>query len=55
MNISIYIYIYIYEPDEVGKRKAFLVGINYIGTGNQLSGCINDVRDQMAALNLYTV
>ncbi|KAI0174764.1 metacaspase-1 [Pestalotiopsis sp. NC0098] len=28
-----------------GKRKALLVGINYIGQKNQLRGCINDVRN----------
>lgn len=28
-----------------GKRKALLIGINYIGTNNQLRGCINDVRN----------
>jgi len=26
-----------------GHRKALLIGINYIGTQNQLRGCINDV------------
>jgi metacaspase-1 len=26
-----------------GRRKALLIGINYIGTQNQLKGCINDV------------
>lgn len=38
------------EPDEVGKRKALLVGINYYGTSSELGGCINDVRNQMAVL-----
>ncbi|QLL30893.1 hypothetical protein HG536_0A07080 [Torulaspora globosa] len=28
-----------------GKRKALLVGINYIGTRNQLRGCINDAHN----------
>ncbi|GMM34807.1 Ca(2+)-dependent cysteine protease [Saccharomycopsis crataegensis] len=28
-----------------GRRKALLVGINYIGTKNQLRGCINDVHN----------
>jgi len=28
-----------------GRRKALLVGINYIGTKNQLRGCINDVNN----------
>ncbi|KAI5950633.1 casA [Candida margitis] len=28
-----------------GRKKALLVGINYIGTQNQLRGCINDVNN----------
>lgn len=28
-----------------GKRNALLVGINYIGTQNELYGCINDIND----------
>ncbi|ODQ79285.1 hypothetical protein BABINDRAFT_162314 [Babjeviella inositovora NRRL Y-12698] len=28
-----------------GRKKALLVGINYIGTKNQLNGCINDVNN----------
>ncbi|KAL7418679.1 Ca(2+)-dependent cysteine protease [Cryptotrichosporon argae] len=28
-----------------GKRKALLIGINYIGSSNALSGCINDVHN----------
>ncbi|KAK1924593.1 caspase domain-containing protein [Papiliotrema laurentii] len=28
-----------------GNRKALLVGINYIGTDNELRGCINDARN----------
>ncbi|CAK7240708.1 MAG: Ca(2+)-dependent cysteine protease [Sporothrix thermara] len=28
-----------------GKRKALLIGINYIGTDNALRGCINDVHN----------
>ncbi|ODV61399.1 caspase family protein ASCRUDRAFT_33987 [Ascoidea rubescens DSM 1968] len=28
-----------------GKRKALLIGINYIGTKNKLNGCINDVKN----------
>ncbi|CCH59263.1 hypothetical protein TBLA_0B04250 [Henningerozyma blattae CBS 6284] len=28
-----------------GKRKALLIGINYLGTKNQLNGCINDVHN----------
>ncbi|AQZ12065.1 MCA1 (YOR197W) [Zygosaccharomyces parabailii] len=27
-----------------GKRKALIIGINYIGTQNQLRGCINDAH-----------
>jgi hypothetical protein len=28
-----------------GRRKAFIVGINYTGTKNQLNGCINDANN----------
>ncbi|KAL7422080.1 Ca(2+)-dependent cysteine protease [Cryptotrichosporon argae] len=28
-----------------GKKKALLIGINYIGSDNQLEGCINDARN----------
>lgn len=28
-----------------GKRKALLIGINYIGQSNALRGCINDVHN----------
>jgi hypothetical protein len=28
-----------------GKRKALLIGINYIGTRSELRGCINDVHN----------
>lgn len=28
-----------------GRRKALLIGINYIGTKNQLRGCINDAHN----------
>src|SRR5579862_1138765 len=28
-----------------GKRKALIIGINYIGSANQLNGCINDARN----------
>lgn len=28
-----------------GRKKALLVGINYLGTQNQLNGCINDVNN----------
>jgi hypothetical protein len=33
------------EPIPTTNKKALLIGINYIGTGNQLNGCINDVTD----------
>jgi len=40
-------------PDEsgvselpVGTKKALIVGINYLGTGVQLGGCINDAKAQ---------
>lgn len=44
------------KPARVTK-KAFLVGINYIGTPNELSGCINDVmsmRDLLKTKFGYT-
>lgn len=28
-----------------GKKRALLIGINYLGTKNQLDGCINDVQN----------
>lgn len=34
-----------------GRKKALLVGINYIGTSNELRGCINDVKNMSAFLN----
>lgn len=36
-----------------GKKKALLVGINYIGTLNQLRGCINDVKNMSLFLNRH--
>ncbi|CCC69165.1 hypothetical protein NCAS_0C01750 [Naumovozyma castellii] len=33
-----------------GKRKALLIGINYIGSRSQLSGCINDVNNMLGFL-----
>lgn len=33
-----------------GKRKALLIGINYIGQQNELRGCINDTRNVSAFL-----
>lgn len=32
------------------KKRALLVGINYVGTGNQLRGCINDSNNMNAFL-----
>jgi len=44
-------------PDEtgppempVGTKKALLIGINYLGTANKLSGCIQDARNQYQVL-----
>ncbi|RAL01844.1 caspase family protein [Aspergillus ibericus CBS 121593] len=34
-----------------GRRKALLIGINYIGQPNQLRGCINDVTNMSTFLN----
>jgi hypothetical protein len=35
-------------------KKALLIGINYIGTSDELQGCIDDVNNVMVALiNLY--
>ncbi|ODV63032.1 caspase family protein ASCRUDRAFT_21414, partial [Ascoidea rubescens DSM 1968] len=33
-----------------GKKKALLIGINYIGTSAKLNGCINDVKNVKAFL-----
>lgn len=33
-----------------GKKKALLVGINYVGTSSELRGCINDVMNQKQVL-----
>jgi hypothetical protein len=35
------------------KKSALLIGINYIGTNNQLSGCINDVESINQLLQTY--
>lgn len=32
------------------KKKALIVGINYVGTGTELRGCINDARNMQAML-----
>ncbi|KAI5293821.1 Ca(2+)-dependent cysteine protease [Ascosphaera acerosa] len=36
-----------------GKRKALLIGINYIGQKGQLKGCINDVKNMSSYLNQH--
>ncbi|KAJ3260850.1 Ca(2+)-dependent cysteine protease [Boothiomyces macroporosus] len=36
-----------------GRKKALLIGINYIGTKNQLQGCINDVYTMRDFLSRY--
>ncbi|KAH0550972.1 hypothetical protein GP486_007663, partial [Trichoglossum hirsutum] len=36
--------------DCTGRRKALLIGINYIGQKNQLKGCINDVHNMSTFL-----
>ena len=36
---------YIVPPMQTGKRRAVLVGINYVGQKGQLSGCHNDVNN----------
>lgn len=43
-----------YTPNaSSGSRKAFIVGINYTGTKNQLSGCINDANNIKALLSSW--
>ena len=32
------------DPKITKNKKALLIGINYIGTPNQLNGCINDIN-----------
>jgi len=34
-----------------GKRKALIIGINYIGSKNQLNGCINDAHNISLFMN----
>jgi hypothetical protein len=34
----------------MGTKKALVVGINYVGTGNDLRGCINDATNMQALL-----
>lgn len=36
---------YIVPPGSTGRRRAILIGINYVGQQGQLSGCHNDVRN----------
>jgi hypothetical protein len=40
-------------PQVTNKKNALLIGINYIGTSNELSGCINDV-DAMEKMLIKT-
>jgi hypothetical protein len=44
-----------YTPNtsQPGRRKAFIVGINYTGTRNQLNGCINDANNIKALLSSW--
>jgi len=37
----------------MGRRKALLIGINYVGSRNQLNGCVNDVRNVQTYLQQY--
>ena len=43
-------------PTEFKNKKALLIGINYIGTSNELFGCINDVHSitERIKLNGFT-
>jgi hypothetical protein len=36
-----------------GRRKALLIGINYLGQRGQLRGCINDVKNMSTFINQY--
>ena len=36
---------YIVPPGNTGRRRALLIGINYVGQQGQLSGCHNDVKN----------
>jgi hypothetical protein len=40
----------ILAPPTLVKKKALLIGINYIGTSSQLNGCINDVNSLKTTL-----
>ena len=43
-----------YTPNApTGARKAFIVGINYTGTKNQLNGCINDANNIRTLLSSW--
>merc|ERR1712196_277650 len=33
-----------------GSKRSLLIGINYRGTGNELHGCVNDVRRMLPVL-----
>jgi metacaspase-1 len=39
-----------FEVTMVGRRKALLIGINYVGSQNQLQGCEADVNNMVAFL-----
>eukprot|EP00796_Vickermania_ingenoplastis_P009385 gene9385-6604_t len=41
-------------PYTGGRVKALFIGINYIGTQSQLSGCINDVHTMLSTLQRIT-
>lgn len=41
-------------PYTGGRVKALFVGINYAGTSNQLSGCVNDVFTMLSTLQRIT-
>ena len=36
---------HIVPPGSTGRRRALLIGINYVGQQGQLSGCHNDVNN----------
>lgn len=37
------------------RKKSLLIGINYIGTPNELNGCINDVNNVNECLQKYSI
>eukprot|EP00811_Abedinium_folium_P016097 NODE_2503_length_2201_cov_5.883317.p1 GENE.NODE_2503_length_2201_cov_5.883317~~NODE_2503_length_2201_cov_5.883317.p1 ORF type:complete len:502 (-),score=177.50 NODE_2503_length_2201_cov_5.883317:603-2108(-) len=38
------------SEDAVGRKKALIIGINYLGSANQLGGCINDAKAEFKML-----